>query len=135
MFHRARSGAGRGVILIRLNTTSSSSPVKEVSFFDKAKKWTKITSPLLTFGVVSSFVIGNLAIRHYTEAVFPAYVQFLRDNYGFEDEDDEERSRVAAIEANNSKRKWLLSICLFNVICLIKLHALFIYIPQLCVPV
>jgi hypothetical protein len=72
---------------------------------------------------VSSFVIGNLSIRHYTESVFPSYVQFLRDYYGFEDEDEVERARMAAIEASNSRRKSILLLflsCCFD--CLTVFH-------------
>jgi hypothetical protein len=80
---------------------------KQDSFFDKLKRWSKRLSPVIAFSVVSTFVIGNLSIRHYTESVFPSYVQFLRDNYGFDDEDPIERARVAAIEAANAKSKLL----------------------------
>lgn len=89
---------------LRFSTTSSA-PVKEDSFIDKVKRWSKRLSPLLAFCFTSSFVIGNLTIRHYTESLFPAYVNFLREYYGFDDEDVVERARVAAIEANNAKGK------------------------------
>jgi hypothetical protein len=86
-------------------STAEAAPVKEDSFFDKLKRWSKITSPLLAFGFVSSFVIGNLSIRHFTESVCPAYVEFLRENYGFDDEDPVERARLAAIDATNAQGK------------------------------
>jgi len=93
---------GKINVIYRFNFCTAT-PVKQDSFFDKVKRWSKRLSPLIAFSFVSTFVIGNLSIRHFTESIFPSYVQFLRDNYGFADEDPVERARVAAIEANNAK--------------------------------
>lgn len=47
------------------------------------------------------------------ETYVPSYVQFLREHYGFSDEDPEERRRIAEIEAGNA-RSVNASLCLEN---------------------
>ena len=105
MFHYLRKFPHKR---IRVYNRFQSSKKQEENFLDKMKRWSKITSPLLLFGFVSTFVVGNLTCRHYMESIFPSYVQFLRDYYGFDDEDKDERARVLAIEASNARCKWYL---------------------------
>ena len=59
--------------------------------FPTLRKWAPIWIPATLAFSISTLVVNSSSIRGKIEAYFPSYVQLLRENYGFSDEDKEER--------------------------------------------
>lgn len=60
----------------------------------KMKRYAIVLVPTLFFSIVSIDIINDENHRYWLEERFPAYVQFVRDNYGFATENYPELMRV-----------------------------------------
>lgn len=62
------------------------------------KKYAILIVPTVIFGVVSVDIINKPLHRDFIEKYLPAYVNFVRKNYGFENEDLKEINRKKFVE-------------------------------------
>ena len=60
------------------------------------RKWAPIWIPSTFVFTISTLVINSRSIREQVELYFPSYVQLLRENYGFDDEDKKQREFLIA---------------------------------------
>ena len=76
--------------------------------FPTLRKWAPLWVPTTMFVVVSTLAVNSRSIRGTLEEHFPGYIQMLRENYGFEDEDAQEREfYLAACEYQNRSQSVL----------------------------
>lgn len=69
------------------------------------KKYLVVIVPLLSFGILTTAVINNRALKEFMEGLSPEYIDFVRKQYGFEEEDVDEEQRVQQVMLSNSQRK------------------------------
>lgn len=69
------------------------------------KKYLAVIVPLLSFGILTTAVINNRALKEFVEGLSPEYIDFVRKQFGFEEEDVDEEQRVQQVLLSNSQRK------------------------------
>jgi hypothetical protein len=68
------------------------------SFFTKYKKYLLISSPALLAVLFHASLFNYSPFRYFIEHnLLPGYVDYLRQQYGYEDEDPVERARITSI--------------------------------------
>jgi hypothetical protein len=84
--------------LSRFFSASPTVPSADPSFFSKYKKYFMISSPALLALLFHAGLFNSTQFRYFIESNFlPDYVDYLRQQYGYDDEDPVERARIASI--------------------------------------
>ena len=83
---------------LRFHRFSSDAKSKEDEdwLFPRVKKYLPVLVPLVIVGSCTAAVVANSDFRYTIEAYYPEFIDFIRNNVGFTDEDQDDRTRVKA---------------------------------------